>query len=401
MESRRAWATVIVGTLTMTVSYVDRQTLAVLAPHITQALHMTDAEYGLLGSAFSIAYLVATPISGWWLDGIGARRGLVRSLLAWSTIAALQAVVPGFGTLFCFRIALGLAEGPGFPGGAQTVQRMLPESAQPRGFGILFIGSSIGGMITPPLASWLFREFSWRIAFLGTAAAGLLWIPVWMFVTRHDAVRERLDARHDERRTTFWQLVKDPIVIRAIVAVVASSPIVLFCEAWSSKFLVNELAVQQGDVGHYLWLPPLWFDLGALAFGHLAAITRRGFAPPRKLYAIATVIGACLVAMPMITTPWGAIAVMCIAQVGSGALRTLVTADLLVRIPRHAIAFAGGTLACGQSIAYIVANPLIGYAHDHHIAYPTIAVAIAVWLIPGSLAWIAWRPADQLERKVI
>jgi ACS family hexuronate transporter-like MFS transporter len=394
---------VIVGTLTMTVSYVDRQTLSVLAPHVTQALHMTDAEYGLLGSAFALAYLVATPISGWWLDGIGARRGLVRSLFAWSTVAALHAIVPGFATLLCFRVALGLAEGPGFPGGAQTVQRMLPEAAQPRGFGILFIGSSLGGMITPPLASWLFREFDWRTAFLGSAVVGLAWIPLWMFVTRHDDVRERLDRSRDtaEPRMRFRELVTSPIVIRAMIAVVASSPIVLFVEQWGSKFLVGELAVTQGDVGHYLWLPPLWFDLGALALGHLAAITRRGFAPPRTLYAIATLLGATLVLMPLAHSPWQAIAVMSVAQLGSGALRTLVTADLLVRIPRHAIAFAGGTLACAQSIAYIVAGPLIGSAHDHHVAYPTIAVVIAAWLVPGSLVWIAWRPADRLERKVL
>jgi MFS transporter, ACS family, hexuronate transporter len=392
---------VIVGTLTMTVSYVDRQTLAVLAPHVTQALHMNDAEYGLLGSAFALAYLIATPISGWWLDGIGARRGLVRSLLAWSTVAALHAVVPGFATLLCFRVALGLAEGPGFPGGAQTVQRMLPEGAQPRGFGILFIGSSLGGMITPPLASWLFRVFDWRTAFLGSAIVGLAWIPLWLFVTRHHDVRERLDRSDHAPRMKLRELVTDPIVIRALIAVIASSPIVLFVEQWSAKFLVGELAVKQGDVGHYLWLPPLWFDLGALAFGHLAAVTRKGFAPPRALYAVAMALGACLALMPLTDSPWGAIGVMCIAQVGSGALRTLVTADLLVRIPRHAIAFAGGVLACGQSIAYFVAGPLIGYAHDHHVAYPSIAVAIAIWLVPGSLAWIAWRPADQLERKVL
>ncbi len=403
VQSRRAWATVIVATLTLTVSYVDRQTLSVLAPHITAALHMTDAEYGWLGSAFALAYLVATPVSGWWLDGIGARRGLVRSVLAWSAVAALHAIVPGFATLLCFRIALGLAEGPGFPGGAQTVQRMLPAVQRPRGFGILFVGSSLGGMLTPPLASWLFREYGWRSAFLGTAVVGLAWIPLWLATTRGSDVRARLDrAPPTVHRTRFVELLRNPVVIRAMVAVVASSPIVLFVEQWSSKYLVGELGVTQGNVGHYLWMPPVWFDVGALVFGYLASRTRAaaGTTPPRLLFAIAMVIAATLAVASGATSPWTAVAVMSVAQIGSGALRTLVTADLLSRIPSDAIALAGGTLACAQSIAYIAAGPLIGYAHDHGVAYPTIALWIAAWLIPGSITWIAWRPADRLEHKV-
>src|SRR5215212_8817730 len=102
-----AWQVAIVATLTMTVSYVDRQTLAVLAPSVTKALNISNEAYGWLGSAFSIAYLFGTPLSGWWIDRIGARRGLVASVLAWSAVAALHAVVPGFGMLFALRLALG------------------------------------------------------------------------------------------------------------------------------------------------------------------------------------------------------------------------------------------------------------------------------------------------------
>ncbi|MBC7978736.1 MAG: MFS transporter, partial [Myxococcales bacterium] len=60
-------------------SYVDRMTLAVLAPAVTKALDISDEAYGWLGSAFSMAYLFGTPFAGWWIDRAGARRGLVAS----------------------------------------------------------------------------------------------------------------------------------------------------------------------------------------------------------------------------------------------------------------------------------------------------------------------------------
>ncbi|MCX5741114.1 MAG: MFS transporter [Proteobacteria bacterium] len=127
----------------MTVSYIDRSTLAVLAPTVTKALDISDAQYGWLTSAFSMAYLIATPVAGWWIDRVGVRRGLVASVLVWSSFAALHALVPGFGVLFALRIALGVTEGPSFPGAALTMARVLPPEDRSRGFGVLFTGSML------------------------------------------------------------------------------------------------------------------------------------------------------------------------------------------------------------------------------------------------------------------
>src|SRR5689334_14910251 len=94
LSRRQAWTVAIVATLTMTVSYIDRATLGVLAPTVTKALDISEAEYGWLAAAFSIAYLVSTPLAGWWIDRIGARRGLLGSVAVWSVVAALHAIAP-------------------------------------------------------------------------------------------------------------------------------------------------------------------------------------------------------------------------------------------------------------------------------------------------------------------
>ena len=179
-----AWMVAVVATLTMTVSFVDRAALSVLAVEVIKDLGMSKQQYGWAVSAFSVAYLFGTPIAGWWIDLAGARRGLIASVLAWSAVAALHALVPGFLVLFALRIALGLAEGPGFPGAAQTIQRVLPPGDRERGFGLLFTGSSIGTMLVPPFATWIFRHAGWRAALLVTTAAGLIWLPLWYFATR-------------------------------------------------------------------------------------------------------------------------------------------------------------------------------------------------------------------------
>ena len=59
-----AWPIAIVATLGMSVSYVDRQTLAAIAPSVTKSLGIDNTRYGFLLSAFSIAYLIGAPLAG-------------------------------------------------------------------------------------------------------------------------------------------------------------------------------------------------------------------------------------------------------------------------------------------------------------------------------------------------
>jgi sugar phosphate permease len=58
LSRRRAWAIALMSCLTMAVSYLDRQTPAVLAPTITADLQISDKVYGWLAAAFSISYLM-------------------------------------------------------------------------------------------------------------------------------------------------------------------------------------------------------------------------------------------------------------------------------------------------------------------------------------------------------
>jgi MFS transporter, ACS family, hexuronate transporter len=395
IDRRTAWTIALIGASAMTVSYIDRQTLAMLAPTVKAQLGLSGTQYGWLQSAFNIAYLVAVPAAGWWLDRIGARRGLAASVLTWSCIAGMHAIVPGFVALFALRIALGIAEGPSFPGATQTMFRVLPERDRPRGYSLLFTGSSIGSMIAPVMVTWLlglatWHGFaSWRLAFLGTATFGLLWLPLWQLATWRRDVRAVMDARAPASgvRTDLLAVVTRPAVIRALIAVLANAPIVGFGLGWGSLYLTDTFHVAQEDVGYYLWLPPLALDLGAIGFGDLLART----AAPRRLLAIAAVLAGSLALLPLTTSPWQATAVLAVALLGGGAINTLVTSDLLARTPAASVSSTAGVLTAGQSIALIAANPLMGWAADATGGHAASALGCALWIVPGVAVWLAWR----------
>lgn len=389
--------------LTMTVSQMDRGTLAVLAPSVTKALDIDETEFGLLASAFSMAYLFATPLGGWWIDRIGARRGLLVSVLTWSVVAGLHALVPGFGVLFAMRIALGLTEGPSFPGTAQTMQRVLHPVDRPRGYGLVFVGSSFGGLFAPPLASLLFGHVGWRLTFLGTAAIGLLWVPLWLAITSPPRVATLLDAPvvpsvPAGARPSLATLARHPLMLRAWLSIFAVAPAGNVFATYGAKYLARRFQTKQEDVGHYLWLGAICLDVGAILFGDLLARTRRGHAgPPRLLYAIAAMITCGIGLLPLAETPWQGVAIIGLGIGGAGGVYTLTTADLLGRMPPSIVSTAGGAIAGAQSLAMILTLPLVGRAVDHFQRYDEVAVALAVWVIPGALAWLLWPPAATFE----
>ena len=398
LPRRTAWLLTLVATSTRAVSYVDRQAVAALAPTITAELHIEEAAFGWLGSAFSVAYLVGAPLAGRMIDRVGARRGLPASVLVWSAVAACHALVPGIGMLFVLRILLGLSEAPSFPGAAQTVTRALPPDRRALGFGILFTGSSIGAALSAVIAPTLAAEWGWRGALVGTAVIGLLWIPLWLAVTGSPAARAALDDRGEAPSIIDgggWRaLLARPAVWRSIAATVAAAPIVGFILQYGAKILVTQHQVTQTDVRSYLWLPPLAFDAGAVLFGLLgsASARRNGDGPARGLFSAAALLGLAIGLMSVSATPWQTMIAASISLAGAGGIYALATADMLSRVPAGQVASAGGITASAQSMALIATFPLVGYAVQGSGSYHGVSLALAAWLVPGALFWLLMPP---------
>jgi ACS family hexuronate transporter-like MFS transporter len=402
-----AWGVAVVATLAMSVSYLDRQALAALAPTVTKELCINETQYGWLTGAFSMAYLVGSPVAGVLLDRLGARRGLAAAVLVWSLVAAAHSLAASFAFLFGLRVLLGLTESPSFPGASQSVRRALPPKERSLGFGLLFTGSSLGAMIAGPLAVWMKVHCGWRFGFVGTAVAGLLWVPLWLIVTGSEAARRTLEAGAESTATApaaatsattsrgWVGLLREPAVVRALVLVVASAPAVMFVLNWAAKLLVFQKWATQDEIGHYTVFPPIFFDAGAVGFGAIASrIDQRRPANDTRshgvLVALAALLTACIALTPLASGPWQATVLGGVSLLGGAGLFALLTADMMSRLPPSRASSAGGLTAAAQSIAYVIANPLVGKSVDVTRSYTWALVAIGLLVLPGAAAWIVW-----------
>jgi MFS transporter, ACS family, hexuronate transporter len=104
------------------INYLDRQTLSVLAPYLKEDYKWSNADYAIIIISFRIAYTIGQITLGRLIDRIGTRAGLSMTVLWYSVVAMLTAVlsfvtspVAALAGFVVFRFLLGLGESPDWP----------------------------------------------------------------------------------------------------------------------------------------------------------------------------------------------------------------------------------------------------------------------------------------------
>ena len=116
------------------ISYVDRNTLALLIPTIMKETRLSAEQYRFIVSAFSVAYMNSNPVWGRLLDRFGLRIGMMAAVFFWTVASLMHSVASGFLSFAIARTALGFGEGATFPG-LRAVVQILGPTEQARGLG--------------------------------------------------------------------------------------------------------------------------------------------------------------------------------------------------------------------------------------------------------------------------
>src|SRR5256885_2362771 len=103
---------VFVATL---INYLNRTVFGIARPYFDQDLHIDPVWVGFLGSAFSVAYVIAQLPGGAALDRFGTRLTYGFSLVTWSAFTVIQGFVSGPYSMLVARLGLGACEAPCFP----------------------------------------------------------------------------------------------------------------------------------------------------------------------------------------------------------------------------------------------------------------------------------------------
>lgn len=371
------------------ISYIDRTTLALLAPTILRETHLSGEQYGWIISAFSIAYMVSNPLWGWALDRTGLRRGMSAAVGWWTLASMAHAFAGGFWSFGIARAALGLGEGATFPGGLRAVVQTLGPEERGRGLAIAYSGGSLGALITPLVVTPIYLWWGWRAAFWFTGAIGGGWLVIWASVSRRKDIREKPASTRDGGSRPAPR-VRDRAIWAFICAYALGALPLGFVLYSASLYLAGPLGRSQEFVGKVLWIPPAGWEAGYFIWGWLADRSlRRGEARVRalgRMLAWCVVLNLAFATVPSLPNVAAVMAALFLAMfVSAGFVVLSVAYATHVYAADHAGLIAG-TGAGSWSLAVAVAMPFFGRLFDLH-RYPVAFWVAAAIPVAGYAGW--------------
>jgi MFS family permease len=160
----QAWLCIALLWCVACLNYLDRIMLTTMRKSLTEAIPMTDAQFGLLTSVFLWIYGLLSPFAGFLADRFSRRTIIIGSLFVWSAVTWMTGHAQTFNQLLWARALMGISEAFYIPAALALIvdyhrgpTRSLANGIHMSGF---MVGSGLGG-----LGGLLAERYGWAYAF--------------------------------------------------------------------------------------------------------------------------------------------------------------------------------------------------------------------------------------------
>ncbi|PAW35420.1 MFS transporter [Pantoea vagans] len=389
--------------LGVTVNYITRNSLGILAPELKTSLNMTTEQYSWVVAAFQLAYTLFQPICGWLIDVIGLKMGFLICALIWSLTCLLHTGAGSWLHLALLRFVMGASEAAATPANAKAIGDWFPKKERPVAAGWAGVGFSVGAMLAPPIIYVAHITFGWQGAFLLTGGLGLLWVGLWWWGYHSPESHPRLSD--DERAfinqdneamgeklpffTALKVIGKEKKFYGIAIPAFLAEPAWAVLSFWVPLYLANERGMDLKQIVMFAWLPFLAADLGSVASGYLTRIYVRWFGMTRVNSIVASsVTGALLMVslalMTLVKDPWLAIALISVGGFGHQVISCMLSALVVERFDRRQMATVNGMRGSCAWIASFIFSLIIGVTADT-IGFNPLFVAMGFFDLIGAV----------------
>ena len=281
------WWIIALICLATVINYIDRSSLSIMWPAISEDLGMDNADYALILNVFLIAYAIGQSVTGKMFDKIGTRMGFVISITVWGAATMFHAAARGILSFSFFRVVLGLGEAGNWPGAVKSNAEWFPVKERATAQGLFNSGAALGSVVAPPLIAMLWVAFGWKLTFVIIGAVGLVWVIPWMIInkdvpSKHPWITDEekafiLEGRINENETEDNETgltAKEILSHRESWAVLMSrffiEPIWWLFVGWMPIYLADVYGFNVKEIGLFAWVPYVGAAVGSISGGYFA-----------------------------------------------------------------------------------------------------------------------------------
>ncbi len=170
---RELWLLLTLAGIQLT-HIMDFMIMMPLGPQFTTLFQITEAQFGLLVSAYTLAAGASGLVASTYIDRFGRKRLLLvlYSLFALATLAC--GLAPGYSWLMVARIAAGLFGGVLSALCQTIIADSIPFERRGRAMALVMTSFSVSTVAGVPAGLFLAAHFSWQVPFIGIAALSAL-----------------------------------------------------------------------------------------------------------------------------------------------------------------------------------------------------------------------------------
>jgi MFS family permease len=374
--------------LAIFINYVDRGNLATAAPLIADQLHLSNAQIGLLLSAFFWSYVPAQILAGWLAQHINPYRTLGIGLALWSISTAVSGLASGFYSLIGLRVLLGLGESAAYPCSSNLLACHLALNRLGSANGVIMTGQALGPAFGTFVGGLLISQIGWRSVYIIFGLASMLWLVPWCALTRH--VMAHTDAKSAETGPSFVEILRRREIWGASFGQFCTGYAFYFLISWLPLYLVKARGlsvIQMAELGGLIYVV---YAASSYSIGWLSDRWVRSGVGLNRARKTVIISGHLVMAASLATTAVGDLRVSVVSLFCAGLAFGTLPSQFAIGQTLAGSRAAGKWIGIQNSIgncAGIIAPIITGFVVDRTGQYYWAFVVAASIAATGIIGW--------------
>lgn len=160
--------------IAMMMQILDTTIANVALPHMQASLGASQETISWVLTSYIVALAIATPVTGWLADRLGARRLMMIAVTTFVLASMLCGIAANLGQMVLFRLLQGVAGAFIGPLCQTLMLDVNKPSDHPRAMSLFSTGMMIGPVFGPVLGGVLTEHFNWRWVFYINLPIGIV-----------------------------------------------------------------------------------------------------------------------------------------------------------------------------------------------------------------------------------